>query len=68
MHMERSAVNKNRCIALKDWDRLCVHARHHQTGGQGSLGIEWDILYQEIVEVLYVNWYHLPLKTCVGQL
>ena len=39
MHMERSAVNKNRCIALKDWDRLCVHAKHHQTGG---LETEWD--------------------------
>jgi hypothetical protein len=39
VHMERSAVNKNRCIALKGWDRLCVHAKHCQ----GSLGIEWDI-------------------------
>ena len=39
MHMERSAVDKNRCIALKDWGRLCVHAKRRQTGGQGSLGL-----------------------------
>ena len=37
MHMERSAVNKNRCIALKDCDRLCVHAKYHQTGDQAGL-------------------------------
>ena len=43
MYMERSAVDKNRYTALKDWERLCVHAKHCQTGGQGSLGMEWDM-------------------------
>ena len=65
MHMERSAVNKNRCIALKDWDRMHIHAKHRQTGSQGSLGIEWDqepssvigiYYYREIVEVWYTYY------------
>ena len=41
--MERSAVNKNRRTALKEWETLCVHAKHHQTEGQRSAGIEWDM-------------------------
>ena len=36
-------MNKNRHIALKEWERLCVHAKHHQTRGQGSPAIEWDM-------------------------
>ena len=33
-------MNKNRHIALKEWERLCVHGKHRQTGGQGSLAME----------------------------
>ena len=43
MYIKRSAVNENRCIALKEWERLCMHAKHHQANGQGSLAIELDI-------------------------
>ena len=43
MYMEKSAVNKNRCIVLKEWERLCVPAEHCQTGDQGSLAIKWDV-------------------------
>ena len=43
MYIKRSAVNKNRYTALKEWERLCVHAKHGQTGGQGSLAMEWDM-------------------------
>ena len=47
MYMERSVMNKKRCIALKEWERLYVHVKHCQTGGQKSLAIE----YRKIVEV-----------------
>ena len=60
MYMERSAVDKNRCTALKDWERLCVHAKHHQTGDQGSLGMEWDMEKLGLV----VSGFHLPFDLC----
>ena len=36
-------MNKNRYIALKEWERLCVHTKHCQIRGQGSFAMEWDI-------------------------
>ena len=61
MYMERSAVDKNRCTALKDWERLCVHAKHCQTGGQESLGMEWDM---EKLLGLVASGSHLPFDLC----
>ena len=58
MYMERSAVDKSRRTALKDWERLCVHAKHCQTGGQGSLGMEWDM--EKLLRPGIATGFHLP--------
>ena len=52
LHIKRSAVNKNRCIALKEWERLyackisdcSVSSRIElKQGGQGVVVTTWDI-------------------------
>ena len=56
MHMERSAVNKNRCIALKDWDRLCARENIVRLEVRGHLGFS-----------TYVG-YHINTLNCSGHL
>ena len=68
MHMERSAVNKNRCITLKDWDRLRVHAKYYQIGGQKSLGVEWVHIpvYIEKLSTCHSTYYQKFLLVLVN--
>ena len=57
-------MNKNRRIALKEWERLCVHAKYRQTEGQGSLAMERDM--EKVSPSTYVR--DMVVSLCISLL